>query len=162
MNPKTTVTTRRASPGGLMKRVATVAVMAACISVSLAAVATAHTAKHDSTITFIVQENGAGDDTFEGRVRSDNDRCAADRLVLIFREVAEGRALVGEDRTNADGEYRTPAGDVTGNAQAGTYYAVATRKVLRQNEDHTHVCKRELSTKRTVAGPEAPEGPEAP
>ena len=132
-----------------MKRIAAAAVMAAFMSVSLGAVATAHTAKYFDVITFSVKENGPGDaDTFEGRVISDRNRCAADRVVRIYREVKHGEdALVDKGRTNGDGEYSFPADEL----KAGSYYAIAARKVLRSTDNHTHVCTREVSPERPVA-----------
>ena len=133
-----------------MKRTAAVAVMAALMSVSLVAVATAHTVKHDSTVTFQVKFNGPEADTFEGKVRSDSDRCVANRLVRIKREDANGDVeSVAEDTTNADGEYSVRTGDL----EPGTYYAVVRRKALRENELHTHVCKRAASTDRVIVEP---------
>jgi hypothetical protein len=134
-----------------MKRIAGVAVMAAFMSLSLVGVATAHTVKHDSTITFQVKKNGPDADTFEGTVRSDSDRCVADRVVRIY-QVADGDdVLVGETTTDENGDYTTPTGDLA----AGTYYAVVTRKVLRRDDKHTHVCKKAVSTERVVAEPAA-------
>lgn len=134
-----------------MKRIAGVAVMAAFMSLSLVGVATAHTVKHDSTITFQVKKNGSDADTFAGKVRSDSDRCVADRVVRIYQEADGDDVLVGEATTDANGDYTTPTGDIA----AGTYYAVATRKVLRKDEEHTHVCSKAVSTERVVAGPAA-------
>ncbi len=131
-----------------MKRIAAVAVLAACMSVSLVAVATAHTVKHDSTVTFQIKKNGNDLDTFEGRVLSDSDRCVAERQVVIYRRVKGGPDVaVSDPITDANGDYST----TTEFAPAGTYYAVAFRKVLRKNDVHTHVCKRAVSTKRVVA-----------
>ena len=131
-----------------MKRIAAVAVLAACMSVSFVAVATAHTVKHDSTVTFQIKKNGLEADTFEGKVLSDSDRCVAERLVRIKQEVDNGDdLLVAEATTNADGEYSVPTGELA----AGTYYAVVTRKFLRNNAEHTHVCKRAVSADRVVA-----------
>ena len=109
-----------------MKRIAAVAVMAALMSVSLVAVATAHTVKHDSKVTFQVKKNGQEADTFEGKVISDSDRCVADRLVRIKQEVDGKDVVVAKTTTNADGEYSVPTGDL----EPGTYYAVVRRKVL--------------------------------
>lgn len=134
-----------------MKRIAAVAVMAALMSVSLVAVATAHTVRHDSKVTFQVKKNGQEADTFEGKVISDSDRCVADRLVRIKQEVDGKDVVVAKTTTNADGEYSVPTGDL----EPGTYYAVVTRKVLRKNDKHKHVCKRAVSTKRVVAAPAA-------
>jgi hypothetical protein len=134
-----------------MKRIAGVALMAAVMSVSLVAVATAHTVKHDSTVTFQVKKNGQDADTFEGKVNSDRARCVADRVVRIY-QVADGDdVLVGQATTDTNGDYSTPTGPIA----AGTYYAVATRKVLRRDEEHKHVCKRAVSSERVVAGPVA-------
>jgi flagellar hook assembly protein FlgD len=134
-----------------MKRIAAVAVMAALMSVSLVAVATAHTVKHDSTVTFQVKFNGPEADTFEGKVRSDSDRCVANREVRIKREDANGDVKsVAEDTTNADGEYSVRTGRTL---KPGTYYAVVRRKALRENELHTHVCKRAASTDRVIVEP---------
>ena len=124
-----------------MKRIAAVAVMVALMAVSLVAVATAHTVKHDSTVTIDVKFSGP--DTFEGKVRSDSDRCVANREVRIKREDDNGDVkTVGEDTTNADGEYSVRQGRL----EPGTYYAVVRRKALRENELHTHVCKRAVSS----------------
>ena len=134
-----------------MKRIAGIAVVAAVMSVSLVGVATAHTVTHDSAVTFQIKKNGSDPDTFEGRVQSDSDRCVADRLVRTKREVAEGKdVVVAETTTDADGEYSVPTGDL----EPGTYYAVVTRKVLRMNDEHTHVCGRDVSPDRVVAGPQ--------
>ena len=134
-----------------MKRIAGVALVAAFMSVSFVAVATAHTVKHDSTVTFQVKKNGQEADTFEGKVRSVSDRCVADRVVRIY-QVADGDdVLIGETTTDADGDYSTPTGAIA----AGTYYAVLTRTVLRDSEEHTHVCKRDVSVDRVVAEPAA-------
>ena len=132
-----------------MKRIAGVAVMAAIMSLSLVGAAQAHEVKHDSTVTFQVKKNGPDPDTFEGKVVSKSDRCVSDRVVRIY-QVADGEdVLVGETTTDANGDYSTPTGAIA----AGTYYAIATRKVLRKNDDHTHVCRKATSTERTVAGP---------
>jgi len=134
-----------------MKRIAGVALMAAVMSVSLVAVATAHTVKHDSTVTFQVKKNGQDADTFEGKVNSDSGRCVADRVVRIYQVVDGNDVLVGEATTDANGDYSTPTGAIA----AGTYYAVVTRKVLRNDAEHKHVCKRATSNERAVAGPVA-------
>jgi len=130
-----------------MKRIAAVAVVAALMSVSLVAVATAHTVKHDSTVTFQVKFNGPEADTFEGKVRSDSDRCVANREVRIKREDDNGDVeSFAKDTTNADGEYSVRQGYL----EPGHYYAVVRRKVLRENELHTHVCKRAVSSEAVI------------
>ena len=131
-----------------MKRIAGVAVMAAFMSLSLVGVATAHTVKHDSMVTFQVKKNGQDPDTFEGTVRSDSDRCVADREVLFFVDIPSGDQEIGSTTTDTEGNYSAPA-----YAEPGTFYAVVTRKVLRKNDEHTHVCKKDVSPERVVAGP---------
>ncbi len=137
-----------------MKRIAGVAVMAALMSLSLVAVAAAHTVKHDSEITFQVKKNGNDPATFEGNVSSDKARCVAERQVAIYRRVKGGPdVVVSDDLTDANGDYSSEAAE---NAEPGTYYAVVIRKVLRKNDVHTHVCKKAVSQDRIVAGPPAP------
>jgi len=132
-----------------MKRIAGVALMAAVMALSLVAVAAAHTVKHDSTITFQVKKNGQDADTFEGKVISKRNRCAAERQVAIYRRVEGGPdVVVSDDITDANGDYSSEAAE---NAPAGTYYAVAIRKVLRKDAEHTHVCKKATSSDRVVA-----------
>ena len=134
-----------------MKRIAGVAVMATLMSLSFVGVATAHTVKHDSTITFQVKKNGGDPDTFEGKVSSEADKCVADREVLFYVVTPSGDEVIGETTTDADGNYSAPA-----YPEPGTFYAVVTRKVLRNTEEHTHVCKKEVSPERVVAaGPPA-------
>jgi hypothetical protein len=134
-----------------MKRIAGVAVMAALMSVSLVATATAHTVTYDAKVTMHVNTNGSEDDFIEGEVLSDSDRCL-DRAVSVFR-VVEG----GDDEfyfgtfTDDDGLY----GAYTGETPAGTYYASIGRLVLRKNNKHKHVCKAATSPERVVAAPAA-------
>ena len=135
-----------------MKRIAGIAVMAALVSISLVGVAVAHDVKHDSLITFQVKKNGGDPDTFEGKVSSASDKCVADREVLFYVVIPSGDQVVGETTTDAEGNYSAPA-----YPEPGTFYAVVTRKVLRNSEDHTHVCKKDVSPERVVAaGPPAP------
>ena len=131
-----------------MKRIAAVVAMATLMSVSLGAVATAHTVRFDPTITFQVNKNGQKFDTFEGKVLS--DRCVARRRVLIFRVVEGGddKAVREGYFTNAHGRYSISA---NGDVKPGTYYALVTRKVRRKGDGHRHVCKGATSNERVVA-----------
>jgi hypothetical protein len=135
-----------------MKRIAGVVVMAAFMSVSLVAMATAHTVTYDTKVTMHVAQNGSEDDFFEGEVLSNSDRCL-DRTVSIFR-VVEG----GDDElyfgtfTDENGAY----GAYTGETPAGTYYASVGGLVTRKNGKHKHVCKSAVSPEVVVAaGPPA-------
>lgn len=131
-----------------MKRIAGVALMAAVMALSLVAVAAAHTVKHDSKITFQVKKNGQNADTFEGKVISNRNRCAAERQVAIYRRVGGPDVVVSDAITDANGDYSSEAAE---NAPAGTYYAVAVRKVLRKDAEHRHVCRKATSSDRVVA-----------
>ncbi len=133
-----------------MKFVAKMAAIVALTSLSLVAVADAHTVKHDSTVTIQVKKNGQDPDSFTGKVISDRTRCESDRTVKIFRRadvVGEAAVLVGKTTTDADGNYEFV---LEGEAAPGTYYAVAKRKVLRKSANHLHVCKKATSADRTV------------
>jgi len=129
-----------------MKFVAKMAAIVALTSLSLVAVANAHTVKHDSTVTIQLKKNGP--DSFSGKVISDRTRCETDRKVKILRRVeGEDAVLVGKTTTDADGNYEFV---LTGEAAPGTYFAVAKRKILRQSANHRHVCKRATSADRKV------------
>jgi len=133
-----------------MKFVAKMAAIVALTSLSLVAVANAHTVKHDSTVTIQVKKNGQDPDSFTGKVISDRTRCESDRTVKIFRRadvVGEDDVLVGKTTTDADGNYEV----VVGEAVPGDYYAVVKRKILRQSANHLHVCKRATSADRKVS-----------
>ena len=134
-----------------MKFVAKMAAIVALTSLSLVAVANAHTVKHDSTVTIQLKKNGQADDSFAGKVISDRTRCESDRTVKIFRRadvVGEDDVLVGKTTTDADSKYEFV---LPGEAAPGTYYAVAKRKILRQSANHLHVCKRATSADRKVS-----------
>ena len=133
-----------------MKRspITVVAAIVALASVSLTAVAIAHTVRIDSTVTMRLERNGADPDSFAGKVISDRPRCEAERTVRVLMRV-EGapNVEIGRAVTDADGNWELV---LTGDAAEGSYFALATRKVLRQNADHLHVCKRATSTDRIV------------
>jgi hypothetical protein len=126
-----------------MKRVVGIlAAVAALTFAGISAVAVAHTVKFDSLVTIQKKKNGADPDSLTGRVISDKPRCERNRTIEIFQRVPGPDLLVGTTTTNAEGEWEfTFAGD----APEGTYYAVATRKVLRSNDNHRHVCRRAVS-----------------
>ena len=132
-----------------MKFVAKMAAIVALTSLSLVAVANAHTVKHDSTVTIQLKKNGRADDSFAGKVISDRARCESDRTVKIFRRDGEDAVLAGTDTTDADGNYEVM---LVGEAAPGDYYAVVKRKILRRSANHLHVCKRATSEDRKVGG----------
>jgi len=134
-----------------MKFVAKMAAIVALTSLSLVAVANAHTVKHDSTVTIQLKKGkGQDPDSFSGKVNSVRTRCESGRTVKIFRRadvVGEADVLVGKTTTDADGNYEFV---LPGEAAPGTYFAVAKREVLRRSANHLHVCKRATSADRTV------------
>ena len=126
-----------------MKRpIVILAAAVALTCVGLAAVATAHTVRFDSTVTIHKHKNGADPDSLTGRVNSDRARCERDRTIEIYQEADGADVLIATTTTDAEGNWEFVFADA---APAGTYYAKATRKVLRLNEDHRHVCRADLS-----------------
>src|SRR5688500_17202109 len=137
-----------------MKRsLVALAVVTALSCVGLSAVATAHTVRFDSTVTIHKHKNGADPDSFTGRVNSDRPRCERNRTIEIYQEVVGDDILVGTTTTDAEGKWEFVVPDA---APAGTYYAKATRKVLRRDENHRHICRPAVSRTVTFAGPPAP------
>jgi hypothetical protein len=127
-----------------MKRspIALVALAVGLLGLSLVSVVAAHTLKHDSTVTLHLQKNGKDPDSFAGKVLSDSPRCERNRTVKVFRRLPGDDKLIGTSTTDADGNFELT---LAGEAKAGTYYAVAPRKVLREDADHLHVCRRATS-----------------
>jgi hypothetical protein len=123
-------------------RVAVTVALACAALAGLAVVAAAHTARFNSTVTISFQPgHGQESDTFSGKVVSVKGRCERHRKVNVRRRLEGPDALVGAALTDRDGHWEVhPA-----STPAGTYYAKATRKVLRHNSNHLHVCKPEIS-----------------
>ena len=131
-----------------MKRLLVVlAAATALICAGFSAVAVAHTVRFDSTVTIHKHKNAANPDSLDGRVSSDKARCVRNRTVKVKQRVSGPDVLTGTDTTDANGNWEfTFAAD----APAGTYYAVATRKVLRHSAHHFHICTRAVSRDVTV------------
>ena len=125
----------------MLRRVGTAIVAAvALMSVVFVAAAAGHTVRYDSTITAKHKSNGQQPDTFEGTVESEKLRCVRDRRVALRKRMASGSSrLIAVDFTDSLGDWET---ELMGDARAGTYFAVAGKKVLRKGADHRHVCKR--------------------
>jgi hypothetical protein len=118
-------------------------VMLACAALAaLVAVAVAHTARYDSTVTIHFQP-GHGDvsDTFSGRVISVKALCERHRQVDVRRRLEGPDELLGTTFTDRDGHWELHPGSTP----TGTYYAKAMRKVLKRTSRHRHVCKPEIS-----------------
>jgi hypothetical protein len=117
---------------------------------ALAVVATAHTARYDSSVTISSQRghpHGEGDE-FSGMVVSQKNRCQIHRTVVVRKRVDGPDPLIGTDLTNKNGRWELKAPGT----RAGTYYARARRKVLRENANHLHVCKPAISNELEVRG----------
>jgi hypothetical protein len=125
-----------------LKRSLIILAATALTCVGLSAVATAHTVRFDSTVTIQKHRNGADPDSLTGRVNSDRPRCEPNRTIEIYQEVTGDDTLLATTITDAEGrwEFVFPAA-----APEGTYYAKVTRKVLRRNERHRHVCRPDVS-----------------
>jgi len=130
-----------------MKRSLIVFLALCCGPLALLAASTAiaHTVRHPSKLTFHLHENGADPDSFTGRVSSDNLKCEADRTVEVYRRLGpngpdpEHDPLLGTTQTDADGHYEVVLEDEV--VKGGEYYGIATRKVLRNDGEHSHVCR---------------------
>lgn len=120
----------------------------ACAAGALAPVAGAHTAKYDTTITAKEKKAGKDASLFDGTVDSTKAKCIADREVKLFQVVDNADdTLLGTAATDDAGAWQLiPATPPA----AGTYYALAAKKVLKKNAKHRHVCKRAASKELTV------------
>jgi hypothetical protein len=107
---------------------------------AFAVVATAHTARYDSTVTIHFQSDHGKHGTFKGKVISQKERCKVRRTVAVRERVDGPDQLIGTDRTNQEGRWELEA-----RGAPGVYYARARRKVLRKSADHLHVCKPVIS-----------------
>ncbi len=115
---------------------ATVALM----SVVFVAGASGHKVKYDSTVTakFDKQAN-----TFDGAVESPKRGCVTKRTVDLKLRASDGSTtLVGTAATDSTGAWVIQP---TSAPAAGTYFAKATKKVLRKSSKHRHVCAPAVS-----------------
>ncbi len=127
-----------------MRRAAGTALAAAALAlVAVAPIASAHTAKYDTTVTAKLKKGGKDANTFSGVVDSAKAKCVIDREVKVYMQIDNADdALIGSDRTDDAGAWEfLPAGEPA----PGTYYALAAKTVLKKNKKHRHVCKRAAS-----------------
>lgn len=130
-------------------RMVGVAALACGVFAALAAVAVAHTARYDSSVTISFQRgHHGGSDEFSGLVVAPKARCEVHRTVAVKKRVDGPDQLIDTDLTNKDGQWELKAPGTT----AGTYYARARRKVLRKDANHLHVCKPAISHDLKVKG----------
>lgn len=131
--------------------------------------ALAHTVKFDSTVTARYK---TAQDRFKGKVRSEKTACERRRTVKVFRKRAGADQLLGKDKSNSDGEWQLEPETFP----PDTYYAKATKKVLKHTAHHRHTCKpaksdglfagqppcKAKSDEITVLGPPPPPPPPPP
>jgi hypothetical protein len=112
-----------------------------------AGVASAHTARVASQHTLSFTPDVASD-VFFGQLSSAMGACERGRSATLFRVVggsATPDANLGTATTNTNGLWSKGIGD----ADAGKYYGVAAKKVIKRS-GHKHVCKSSQSNKVTV------------
>ncbi len=88
-------------------------------------------------------------DRFAGQVSSTKAACERGRSIVLYRVVGDTSApdqRVTTARTDSRGVWSKGVAD----AQAGTYYAVAAKKVMRRS-GHRHVCKVAKSATLSVS-----------
>lgn len=127
---------------------ATVALM----SVVFVSGAAGHVVRFDTTVSAKFNKPhkkppGATVGNFDGSVSSTKPRCEKMRTVKLFKRAADGSGTsVGTDLTDANGAWVITPSRVA----PGTYFAKVTKRVLRKNTKHRHICKRAFSKDVTV------------
>ena len=114
--------------------------------------ASAHKKVHQSEVTLLVSKASDNRTGFHGHVTSTRVRCTRNRKVEVYRRLAGPDELIGKDVTGTppvdeDNEYVV---FIEGSPEAGTYVAVANRKVLRRTSRHRHICARAVSDPRSL------------
>jgi hypothetical protein len=112
----------------------------ALVSVVFVAGAAAHRVKFESTVTakFDKQANA-----FDGTVASAKRGCVTTRTVNLTLRATDGSTtVVGTAVTESNGAWVIKPASAPA---AGTYFAEATKKVLRKNTKHRHVCAPAVS-----------------
>jgi hypothetical protein len=120
---------------------------AAIMSVVLVAGAAGHRVKYDSTVTAKFKKAGHDPYTqparFDGTVSSEKPRCAKNRTVNLRLLATDGSStVVASDVTDLNGAWVIQPASAPA---AGTYFAEATKKVLKKNSKHRHVCRKAVS-----------------
>lgn len=121
---------------------ASVRSIATLMGVLLAAIplaALAHVGSSKSTVTL-----NAGYGYFEGKVRSPNAKCRADRTVKLFEEIDEADPLLKTVKTNSAGAWA-----IFRAYEEGSFYVKVPARTLRSS-GHTHTCKAARSVDVTA------------
>lgn len=125
------------------------AAVAAAIGVGgLAGMAVAHTVAISSQHSLSFSTDVAGD-VFTGRVGSTKAFCERGRSIVLYRVLGDSSVPDEKVATVTTNESSVWTQGI-GHARAGTYYAVATRKVVR-SAGHKHVCKAARSDTLTAS-----------
>lgn len=132
-----------------MKRLLIAMIATALTATLVPAVANAHRVSYDSTVTAKYTKPDKKDPyataTFGGAVASSKARCQKNRTVTVNLQGSDGTTrTVGTDQTDATGAWVFQTSD----AASGTYFAEVSKKVIRKNKKHRHVCRGAIS--RTV------------
>ena len=98
-----------------------------------------HVGDIKSTVTL-----NAGYGYFEGKVRSPNAKCRADRTVKLFKEADEADPLLKTFKTNSAGAWA-----IFRAYEEGSFYVKVPARTLRSS-GHTHTCKAARSTDVTA------------
>lgn len=115
----------------------------ALMGVALVSGASAHSVKYESTVTATFKKAGKDPATFDGTVASATARCAADRAVQLRLKASDGSSsVVATDTTDSLGAWIIQQ---AADPAPGTYFAQATKKVLKKNSKHRHACKKAIS-----------------
>ena len=136
-----------------MKRAGTlILAIAALTSVVLVAGAAGHRVKYDSTVTAKFKKAGHDPYTqparFDGAVSSEKPRCVKNRTVNLRLLANDGSSsVVASDVTDSSGAWVIQPATAPA---AGTYFAEATKKVLKKNSKHRHVCRAAVSKELKV------------
>ena len=123
-----------------MRRLGTGLIATTLISGVVAAGAAGHTVRYDSVVTAKFDKQAK---IFDGAVESAKRGCAKNRSVTLRLRAADGSStVVGTDVTDALGAWVVTS---TSEPTPGTYFAEATKKVVRKNKNHRHVCAPAVS-----------------
>lgn len=112
---------------------------AALVSVVFAAGASAHRFGFETRVTSDYNDPNRQSPYmhFDGQVFNEKTRCVKNRRVVLKRRDADGGVTtVAQDYTDKDGVWLI----VPANPPEGTYFARATKQVIRKSDGHRHTC----------------------
>ena len=119
-------------------RILASALLGAIALAGLASMAVAHKTAIDSQHTIDFTPDVASD-RFTGQVSSAKDFCERARSITLYRVVGDS-SVPDEEVTTATTDSNGVWSKGVGNAQEGSYYALAAKKVVKSSR-HKHVCR---------------------